>query len=362
MIKYLGSKRKLIDLIVQIIGSIGQPKTILDLFSGTSRVGHALKAANYRVLANDHNAYAATLARCYVQADREDIIDDAEKLVTEFNTINGEPGYFTETFCIQSRFFQPKNGARIDAIREAITKKSLPPELEAVMLVSLMEAADRVDSTTGVQMAYLKKWAPRASNDLCLRVPAILPRAAAGKGHAHCLEALEAAQTLSADLAYIDPPYNQHNYLGNYHVWESLVRWDKPQVYGIACKRIDCKDRRSIYNSKPRFAAAMKELLHTVRAKTLVISFNNEGYMDRETMETLLAELFEGQAQVTTIENDYKRYVGAQIGIHDLQGNKVGKVTHLRNKEYLYVVSKNDLTEQLSTLANRSADELPLFV
>jgi len=84
--------------------------------------------------------------------------------------------------------------------------------------------------------------------------------------------------------------------------------------------------------------------------------------MDRETMETLLAELFEGQAQVTTIENDYKRYVGAQIGIHDLQGNKVGKVTHLRNKEYLYVVSKNDLTEQLGPLANRSADELPLFV
>ena len=362
MIKYLGSKRKLIDLIVQIIGSTGQPKTILDLFSGTSRVGHALKAANYRVLSNDHNAYAATLARCYVQADREDIIEDAEKLVAEFNAIKGDPGYFTETFCIQSRFFQPKNGARVDAIREAIAKKSFPPELEAVMLVSLMEAADRVDSTTGVQMAYLKSWAPRASNDLSLRVPAILPRAAAGKGHAHCLEALEAARTLPADLAYIDPPYNQHNYLGNYHVWESLVRWDKPPVYGIACKRIDCKDRRSIYNSKPRFAAAMKELLHAVRAETLVVSFNNEGYMDRETMETLLTELFDGRAQVTTIESDYKRYVGAQIGIHDLQGNKVGKVSHLRNKEYIYVVSQNDLTEQLCSLADRSADELPLFV
>jgi adenine-specific DNA-methyltransferase len=362
MIKYLGSKRKLIDLIVKIISSTGDPKTILDLFSGTSRVGHALKAANYRVLANDHNAYAATLARCYVQADREDIVEDAEKLVAEFNAIKGDPGYFTETFCIQSRFFQPKNGARIDAIRETITKKSLPPELEAVMLVSLMEAADRVDSTTGLQMAYLKKWAPRASNDLCLRVPAVLPRAPAGKGEAHCLEALEAAQTLAADLAYIDPPYNQHNYLGNYHVWESLVRWDKPPVYGIACKRIDCKDRRSIYNSKPRFAAAMKELLHAVRADTLVISFNNEGYIDRETMEPLLADLFEGKARVTTIESDYKRYVGAQIGIHDLQGNKVGKVTHLRNKEYLYVVSRDDLSERMNALVERAADELPLFV
>ena len=106
----------------------------------------------------------------------------------------------------------------------------------------------------------------------------------------------------------------------------------------------------------------MKELLHAVRAKTLVISFNNEGYMDRQTMDTILAELFEGRAQVTTIENDYKRYVGAQFGIHDLQGNKVGKVSHLRNKEYLYVVSQNDLSEQLSSLADRSTDERPLFV
>jgi adenine-specific DNA-methyltransferase len=362
MIKYLGSKRKLIDLIVKIISSTGDPKTIFDLFSGTSRVGHALKAANYRVLSNDHNAYAATLARCYVQADRDDVLEDAEKLVAEFNAIKGEPGYFTDTFCIQSRFFQPKNGARVDAIREAIVKKSLPPELESVMLVSLMEAADRVDSTTGLQMAYLKKWAPRASNDLSLRVPAILPRAAAGKGKAHCLEALEAARTLTADLAYIDPPYNQHNYLGNYHVWESLVRWDKPPVYGIACKRIDCKDRRSVFNSKPKFAAAMKELLHTVQAETLVISFNNEGYIDRETMEPLLADLFDGQAKVTTIESDYKRYVGAQIGIHDLQGKKVGKVSHLRNKEYLYVVSRHDLSERMSLLTERAADELPLFV
>ncbi|MBX9736942.1 MAG: DNA adenine methylase, partial [Phycisphaerales bacterium] len=169
MIKYLGSKRLLIPAIVDALAQVHGARSVIDLFSGTSRVGHALKRAGYRVLANDHNAYAATLARCYVEADSPDVIADAELLAREFNALAGEAGYFTETFCERSRFFQPKNGRRIDAIREAITRKSLPPELEAVMLVSLMEAADRVDSTTGVQMAYLKSWATRSSNDLQLR-------------------------------------------------------------------------------------------------------------------------------------------------------------------------------------------------
>ena len=74
MIKYLGSKRRLIPSIVGVVAALPEARSVLDLFSGTSRVGLALKAAGYRVVANDHNAYAATLARCYVQADRERLL------------------------------------------------------------------------------------------------------------------------------------------------------------------------------------------------------------------------------------------------------------------------------------------------
>ena len=362
MIKYLGSKRVLLPRIVEVVRALGpEVRSVIDLFSGTSRVGHVLKREGYRVLANDHNAYAATLARCYVQADAADVIDDAKKLVREFNGINGTPGYFTETFCVKSRFFQPKNGERIDAIREAIAAKGLEPELEAVMLVSLMEAADRVDSTTGLQMAYLKQWAARASNDIELRVPNVLPRAEHGKGQATCLDALDAASLLDADVAYIDPPYNQHSYLGNYHAWESLVRWDKPEVYGIACKRVDVRQRQSIFNSRPRFAGIMRRLLNAVRAPVLVVSFNNEGYLARAEMEAMLAELWGGHGRVTTIENTFKRYVGAQIGIYNPQGQKVGKVGHLTNKEYIYVVSRECLADRLAPMHAQPDEQIRLF-
>jgi len=334
MIKYIGSKRTLLPTLVRIAASLPEVRTVVDYFSGASRVGHAMKRAGFRVVANDFLRYAHVLATCYVQADREDVLHDAERLIAEFNRLPGAPGYFTETFCVRSRFFQPKNGERVDAIREAIARKGLEPELEAVCLTSLMEAADRVDSTTGVQMAYLKQWAARSRNDLQLRMPAVLPRVARGKCKAHQLEAQDGAAALTGDLAYIDPPYNQHTYIGNYHIWETLALWDKPEVYGVACKRVDCKERKSDYNSKRRAEAALCEFLRCVDCPRLVVSFSDEGYISRETMESLLSE----HGTVHVLARDHKRYVGAQIGIYNPSGKRVGEVSHLSNTEFIYVV------------------------
>lgn len=340
MIKYLGSKRTLLEQIGSVIGAFPQVRSVADAFSGTARVGHHLKGLGFQVHSNDHNAYAATLAHCYVAADREDWEQPASQLIAEFNAISGEPGYFTKTFCEDSRYFQPKNGAKIDAIREAIAAKDLPEELEAILLVSLMEAADRVDSTTGLQMAYLKNWAQRSNNDLELRLPNILPRATKGKSQVTQLEAAEAIGGFGGDLVYLDPPYNQHSYLANYHIWETLVLWDKPEVYGIARKRTDVRERKSVFNQKPKFTDGLRELLAAVKAPITLVSFNNEGFITKDGMEAELAAMYNGEAQLETLAFDYKRYVGAQIGIHDKAGKKVGKVSHLRNLEYIFVAAE----------------------
>jgi len=333
VIKYLGSKRTLLPLILAAVERFPGARTVLDLFSGTSRVGHALKRAGYQVLANDHNAYAHALARCYVQADRRRVEADARRLLRELAALPPRPGYFTETFCVRSRFLHPKNGARVDAIRSAIARLSLEPDLEAVVVTSLLEAADRVDSTTGVQMAYLKDWAPRAHHELELRMPDVLP----GNGRAFQLDALDAARSLEADVAYLDPPYNQHSYLGNYHVWETLVRWDAPEAYGVACKRADCRQRRSDFNSRRRMAGALAALVDAVRAPHLVVSFNDEGFLSRAELERLL----ERRGRVEVVEVDFPRYVGARIGIYNPAGEKVGRVGRLRNKERLFIVSED---------------------
>lgn len=339
MIKYLGSKRVLVPAITELVRSLPRVSSVVDLFSGTSRVGHALKRDGYRVLANDHNAYAATLATCYVQADRNELLRPVGKLVRELNAIPGEEGYFTKTFCEESRFFQPKNGRRVDGIRRALENRSLDPELKSVLLTSLMEAADRVDSTTGLQMAFLKDWAPRAHNDLELRVPDLVPRPDAGKSQAYELDALDAAASLDGDVTYVDPPYNQHKYLGNYHIWETLVRWDDPIAYGVARKREDCKTRRSAFNSKPEFKDAMRRLLSSLASRYVIVSFNDEGYLGREALEGMLKD----RGFVYVFEVAYPRYVGARIGIHNPRGEKVGRVGRLKNKEMLYLASPHKL-------------------
>jgi len=329
VIKYLGSKRVLLPRILQQIEPLPNIRRVLDLFSGTARVGHALKARGYRVHANDHNAYAATLATCYVQADRDRWAVRAERLVAELNGMPGVPGWFTETFCVRSRYLQPKNGERVDAIRERIARLALEPELEAILLVSLMEAADRVDSTTGVQMAYLKKWAARSHQPLRLRMPEVLP----GSGSASCLEGVEAAARIEADLAYLDPPYNQHSYLGNYHVWESLVRWDKPEVYGVAMKRTDVRQRASAFNRRTEIEEAFRRVVQAVRARWLLVSFSDEGHLSPETVENTLAS----RGEVRRFEIPYRRYVGHQIGIYNPDGVKVGTPGHGTNREMLFL-------------------------
>ena len=331
MIKYIGSKRKLIAELVSLIAKLPKIETVLDLFSGTARVGSALRARGYRVTANDHNAYAYALAQCYVAADAEEWTKAASEHIARFNQLLGAPGYFTRTYCEEARYFQPKNGARVDAIREAISELRLPAPLEAILLVSLMEAADRVDSTVGLQMAYLKQWAPRAYNDLELRLPELVR---GPNGRATMLDALACGSEGTHDLVYLDPPYNQHKYLNNYHVWESLVRWDKPEVYGIARKRVDCRQYDSPFNSRTRIRSALAELVDRIDARYLVVSFNDEGYVSEREM----LEILERRGPVSVQRVDFKRYVGAQIGIYNPAGVKTGKVSHLRNQELIFVV------------------------
>lgn len=337
MIKYLGSKRALLPPILEAVNAmLPERGVVCDLFSGTARVGHALKGQGHRVWSNDHNAYAHTLATAYVQADREGWADRAAVVLDDLAATTPEPGWFTKAFCEDARFFHPDNGARIDAMRDRIEAMGLEPELEAIALVSLMEAADRVDSTAGVHMAYMKSWAPRALKPLTLRMPDLLPAVPGGPCRATHSDALDIAGQFDGDLVYLDPPYNQHSYLGNYHCWESLVLWDRPETYGIANKRVDVRTRKSAFNSKPGIGPALEAVVAAIRAPNLIVSFNDEGYLSRDQLVSILSS--RGHVQVVEIARP--RYVGARIGIHSPKGEKVGTVGRLRNVEYLFVVTE----------------------
>ncbi len=357
MIKYIGSKRRLVPVLGGVCASF-EAETALDLFTGTTRVAQEFKQRGAFVTAVDTATYSHVFAQCYIETNAASVDMEALKeAVAELNGLHGRPGYFTETFCIQSRYFHPKNGARIDAIRDRLDEKFPCSPLYPILLTSLIEAADRVDSTTGLQMAYLKEWAPRAHNDLELRVPDLL----VGQGRAVLGDALEIASALGPfHLAYLDPPYNQHRYFTNYHIWETLVRWDAPEVYGIACKRIDSRDEstKSLYNAKRKMPDALRQVVKAVDCRVLVLSYNDEAWVSLDE----LVEMCSARGAVEVLAFDSKRYVGAQIGIYNPSGDKVGKISHLRNQEYIVVAGEpSDVEKATSPFAGWRTKQESLF-
>jgi len=139
------------------------------------------------------------------------------------------------------------------------------------------------------------------------------------------------------DLAYLDPPYNQHRYESNYHIWETLVRADEPAHYGRACKRVDLRDKegRSAFNTRRTFAPALRQVIAGLDCQTLMLSYNDESWVSADEVCEWLADA--GHAHVRAVGFDSTRYVGARIGIHNPAGEPVGSVGRTRNVEWLFI-------------------------
>jgi adenine-specific DNA-methyltransferase len=331
VIKYLGSKRRL----VQVLGNIAETtrtRTALDLFTGTTRVAQSFRQRGCVVTAVDSTRYSEAFARTYLTvAPTPAKLRAIDTALVALSGAPGIDGYVTQVFCHEARFFHPDNGRRIDGMRALIAERYARTWLEPVLLTALIEAADRVDSTTGMQMAYLKAWAPRATRPLALRRPELTHGPI---GRAVRSDAFRAVNRLGPfDLAYLDPPYNQHRYDANYHVWETLTANDQPDYYGVACKRADLREAKSTFNDKREMPRALAQVLAAVDARVVVLSYNNESWLTLDELVGLCAT----RGPVTVLAFDSRRYIGAQIGIHNPAGAKVGTVGTLRNLEYILV-------------------------
>ena len=346
MIKYLGSKRRLVPVLTRICQASGAT-TALDLFTGTTRVAQAFKAQGVHVTAVDSARYAHTFARTYIETDAA--ATDMARCGRPSPTSTPSPANRATSprrSAIRPASSNRTTRARIDAVRDAIDSEYAGSPLFPLLLTSLIEAADRVDSTTGVQMAYVKQWAPRSAKPLELRVPELLD----GPGRAIQGDAVELTLHRAGvdvglghfDLAYLDPPYNQHRYFTNYHVWETLVAWDAPEAYGVARKRLDSRDpsTRSAFNSKRTMPAALASVVQSVDCDLLVLSYNNESWLAMEELEAMCVG---AAGAVATLAFDSARYVGARIGIFDPSGRKVGRVSHLSNQELVVIAGEAGL-------------------
>lgn len=357
-IKYAGSKLKLLPYILQLVRKVN-PETVLDGFAGTTRVSQALAQAGHRVIANDISAWSKIFGTCYLLNPHPQ--SHYQPLVDQLNLLPGKDGWFTEHYGGEpnsgssvgednlKKPWQKHNTRKLDAIREEIDRLSLTEVERAVLLTSLILAMDEVDSTLGHFASYLNDWSPRSYNTMRLHVPRLMPKA-----HDHAVyqsDIFDLVPKVKVDLAYFDPPYGSNNekmppsrvrYSAYYHLWTSICRNDKPDVFGKAKRRADTSDTiaSSVFedfrqNESGHFIAveAIERLLRATRANHIILSYSSGG---RATAEELNAAISSAGRLIEVIEVDYRKNVMAGMR----WTNEWIAEAETPNREFLFLIEK----------------------
>lgn len=327
-VKYIGSKHALLSDILQFIDEHHPTKgSLIDVFAGTTRVGQAFRAHGWTVQSSDLSWASEAYAHAFLIRTPESGIR-IPALIEELRSIEPKAGWLTAAYCettaatdptIRIQMWSRTNGQRADAIRDTIATWESTKKInhhEAMILIAvLILALDKVDSSVGVQQAYLKKWAARALSPMELRD---LPFAMGPVGSHHVGDCRTAPYT-AADIAYIDPPYSAHSYATYYHIWDSVCRWDKPAVGLKTNRRADRISGSATYdgsmaspwNSKRTALNAFIDLVTRLPTKAVVISYSDESLIPLADLEGALKARWAG-TEVQRIA--YRRNIMCKIG------------------------------------------------
>lgn len=337
LIPYIGNKRKLLSLIVQAIHAtqVGRG-TFVDFFSGSSVVARCAKTLGFQVAANDWEHYAFEIANCFIAQNAPPAFEHfggANNAFKILNETNAKDGYFAKHFCPaddeqpdtarERMFYTRRNGAKIDAMREAIAhweSEGLINEKErSYLLAPFVFAISYVSNTSGVFKGFHNGWGGqtgtalyRILSDIVLRQPVLHDNNQANR--AFRMDAQQLASQLRAerqiDIAYLDPPYNQHPYGSNYHILNTLALNDKPALNtdiregNKSAIRKDWRtERRSPYNHAAAIDAYGK-LIETIDARFILTSYSTDGNICLRDMLDCTAQ----RGAISCVFNPYKRY------------------------------------------------------
>lgn len=268
--RYIGSKAKLTSWIIETIKKeTNNSKIFLDIFAGTASVAKAAFNLYATVIINDilfsnHVIYKAFFEPGKWNREKSEII------LNNYNQLNPpelSENYFSKNF--GGKFFEHNTAKIIGYIRQDIedSKNDLTEKEYNILLTTLIYNMDKVANTVGHYDAYIKK--PMKSQRLNLRL--IEPNDFSGV-EIHRKNANELARKIKADVAYIDPPYNSRQYSRFYHLYETLVKWDKPKLFGVALK--PNPENMSVYCTVGA-KNAFKDLVENLDVKYFAVSYNN---------------------------------------------------------------------------------------
>ena len=320
-IRYIGCKHKLLSKIHECVLKCTEeishrPCVLFDAFSGTGTVSSHFSENGFNIIACDILSSAAIITKCKIGITKDDVhftnlvlptcLDPIEEVLSMLNRRPEEEGYIAKTYTPlgDRMYFTESNGKKIDAIRKQIDtwlkEAKISQSEKDFLLGTLLIAVSHVSNTAGTYGAYNKTWDKRAEKPLtlekCFQLGEIKHTALQGNVM-HYLDSQE------CDIMYIDPPYNERQYGNYYHLLETIIRNDNPEVKGVTGVR-DCSDVKSEFCNQRLIESALDTLLKSSKAKYIIMSYNNEGLISKEK----IVDLMNKYGEVIVEDIPYERY------------------------------------------------------
>lgn len=331
---YIGSKHSLLQFLTDTISEItdyksGEGRTFADLFAGTGAVGAAYKKSGYNVISNDIQYYSYVLNKHLI----ENVPCQDSSPLDELNSLNGIEGFVYQNYCAGSgsgrNYFTDDNGKKCDAIRTKLEKMRADGEIDGseyfYFLASLINSVDKYANTASVYGAFLKHIKSSAKKDMRLELLPVIP-GIAGKVYNNDVNAL--IRRIRGDILYLDPPYNARQYCANYHVLETIARYDNPVLKGKTGLR-ENSAQKSLYCSKKTVDQALNDLIANADFKYIFLSYNNEGLMNFNTIKNIMSKY----GKYTCRARSYHRYKADKDDNRQIAADSTTEYIHCLIKE-----------------------------
>lgn len=318
--RYLGNKYKLLPFITKVVNEeCSDIDSVADIFAGTGAVSSAftekLLITNDLMYSNYICNYAWFGAEEY---DPQTIID----CVVRYNSLSDlEDNYMTENF--SDTYFSRDDCAKIGYIREDIESlyenDRINQRERAILITSLLYAMDKIANTCGHYDAYRKGVVFEKTLELYVPLAEVHNTA---DNQCYNTDANELVKDITADLVYIDPPYNSRQYCDAYHLLENVARWEKPEVFGVA-RKMDRSTMKSKYCTQSA-TEAFEQLIGDIKAKYILLSYNNMAEKGNDRSNAKISDqdimrILEKKGEVKVFSESYKAFTTGKSDIDDNQ-------------------------------------------
>lgn len=342
--RFIGSKTLLLEEINKIIiDNVDYAENFCDLFAGTGVVGDFFKE-KFKIYSNDILYFSYVIQKSKIENNKTPQFSNIKKKLSINNPINYLDNIdnlkksidINKCFLYQNyspkgnrMYLSEKNSLTIDCARITIEKwrnESLLSDNEYYyLLAAIIEGVPYVSNISGTYGAFLKKWDKRAQKDFKLK-PHKINTGYSNDNLVFNQDANELIKNINGDILYIDPPYNNRQYLPNYHLLETIAKYDYPKIKGITGVRSYDKEKSKFCNRK-EVLKAFSSLVKDAKFKHLIISYNNEGLMSKKDIENILKS-FCKSSTYKLYEVPYRRFKSRSTNFN-------GKI-----KEFLFYIKK----------------------